>query len=412
MYPTALLLLGCCCLRIFRWEILILALSAIISAILKICHEFFFRYFQIEIFRMKPATLVSFLFFISISICAQHDTTDSLKSLVNDKEDTATVWLLKEIGDLSYPKIDSVYSYYQRGISLARKINFSDGQWRLKRDLAELLYRTGNYPQALRTSFETLKQAEELNDTLKIYWSMRDVMMTYEYMPNEMEQAKQYADKIRNIVYSGFFKDKPSIDFYYLLGYVNHVIEYFNQKKKLDSALYYAQQSYEISSQLPGDSSIVGLTLALGNLAYINEKLGNHDLALTYYRMNIALSIRAGRPDILAGVKVSIAEILRDRKQNDSALYYAREALRDADNTTDPSTRVSIYSMLSYLYKDQNKFDSSYKYLNLNVNLKDSLFSQDKLKDIQNQSFSENIRQQEIAEQKAKDKKKESKICK
>lgn len=353
---------------------------------------------------MKPIFLVPLVFFICISTFAQNKRLDSLKSLVNDKEDTSTVWLLKKIGDLSDSNPDSAYRYYQRGLQVAKKLNFSAGQWSLKINLAELLFRTGNYPQALKISFEALKLAEELNDTLKIYWSMRGVTMTYGYMGNEPEQVKKYADKTRDIVYSGFFKDKPSIDFYYLLGYVNQVIDYFNQKKQLDSALYYAQRSYEISSEFPGDSSIFGLNLALGNLANINEKLGNHDLALTYYRTNIDLSIKAQRFDILAGVKVSIAEILRNRRQNDSALYYAREALHDADNTTDPSTRVSVYSLLSELYKDQNKFDSSYKYLNLYVNLKDSLYSQDKLKDIQSQSFAETLRQQEIAEQKAKEK--------
>jgi len=83
---------------------------------------------------------------------------DSLKSLVNDNKDTSTVWLLEEIGaELSNSNADSAYSYFQRGVQLAKKINFINGQWQLQHDIAELLYRTGNYPQALKISLETLK---------------------------------------------------------------------------------------------------------------------------------------------------------------------------------------------------------------------------------------------------------------
>jgi len=350
---------------------------------------------------MKPTFLVFFVFFISISASAQDKRLDSLKSLVNTKKDTSTVWLFKEIGDLYSSNIDSAYSYYQKGFQLAKKINFRTGEWELRHDIAELLYRTGSYPQALKISLETLKLAEELNDTMNIYWSTRDVMMTYEFMANESEQILKYAKKLRNIIFSGFFKEQKTIDFFYLIGYVNHITNYYGAKNQLDSVLYYSQRSYEISMRSKEDQLI---SIALGNLANIHEKLGDTDLAFTYYRMNIPQSIKAGRPDILVTTKVSIANLFHGRKQIDSALYYTRQALKDAHKTTDPSAMISIYSTLSELYKEQIKYDSSYKYLKLNIAMRDSLYSQDKLKDIQNQSFAETIRQQDLADQKAKEK--------
>jgi tetratricopeptide (TPR) repeat protein len=332
---------------------------------------------------------------------AQDKNIDSLKTLLNGKEDTTTVWLLKELGDQFNSNIDSAYRYYQKGLQLAKKINFISGQWRLRHDLSELLYRTGSYPQALKISLETLKLAEELNDTMNIYWSMRDVMMTYEYMPNESEQVLKYADKLKNIIFSGFFKEQKTIDFFYLLGYVNHIMTYYSARNQLDSVLYYCQRAYDISMRSKEDQLI---SIALGNLANIYEKLGDTGVAFSYYRKNIPLSIKAGRWDILVGTKVSIANLFQGRKQIDSALYYCRQALQDAYKTTDPSATTSIYSTLSDLYKEQSKYDSSYKYLKLSIAMRDSLYSQDKLKDIQNQSFAETIRQQDIADQKAKEK--------
>ncbi|HEU5165057.1 MAG TPA: hypothetical protein VFU29_05930 [Chitinophagaceae bacterium] len=350
---------------------------------------------------MKPLLFHLFVFYFSLSLVAQDKKIDSLRNLLNGKEDTTAVWLLKEIGDLPNSNIDSAYRYYQKGLQLAKKINFITGQWRLRHDLSELLYRTGSYPQALKISLETLKLAEELNDTMNIYWSMRDVMMTYEFMPEESEQVIKYANYLKNIIFSGFFKDKQSIDFFYLIGYVNHIIDYYSRKKQLDSVLLYTQRSYDISLQIKGDQ---GISIALGNLASIYEKLGDTDLAFTYYRMNIPQASKAGRFDLLVNTKVSIANLLLGKRQLDSALYYTGQALEDAHKTTDPSPRIYLYSTLSDLYKEKGKYDSSYKYLKLNIALRDSLYSQDKLKDIQSQSFAETLRQQDIAEQKEKEK--------
>ena len=56
-------------------------------------------------------------------------------------------------------------------------------------------------------------------------------------------------------------------------------------------------------------------------------------------------------------------------------------------------------NFLADYYKSIQKIDSAYLYLNLTVAAKDSLFSQEKSKQIQNLSFTEMLRQQEISEE-------------
>ena len=338
--------------------------------------------------------------FLVLSTNAQNKI-DSLKKLLTGKEDTAQVWLLKDVGDNYYSiNKDSTYSYLQKGLQLAEQLNFIKGEMELRNDISEILYRFGNYPQALKFSLGSVKRSEQLKDTDNLFWSLRNTMMTYEYLPGEEKQIINYAERIKALVHSGFYKDPKEKELKELIGYINHAAQYYEIIGKMDSALYFRQRSYEIALNMKDDEM---LSLAIGNLAGVQEKMGNNDLAFAYYKMNIPYAERAGRYDILSYTKLSLARMFQEKLQFDSAFYYTRQSLSDVEKSQNPSGLVEIYTTLSDLYKKYNKYDSSYKYLQLKVNLKDSLFSQEKLKDVQNQSFAETIRQQEIVEQKVKE---------
>lgn len=56
--------------------------------------------------------------------------------------------------------------------------------------------------------------------------------------------------------------------------------------------------------------------------------------------------------------------------------------------------------LLSNLYKSSASFDSAFQYQELSMNIKDCLFNIEKIKQVQNLSYNEQLRQQEIIEQK------------
>ena len=62
--------------------------------------------------------------------------------------------------------------------------------------------------------------------------------------------------------------------------------------------------------------------------------------------------------------------------------------------------QLHAVNFLGSFYENKKITDSAFKYLKLTLALKDSLFSQEKSKNVQALTFRENIRQQEIAEQK------------
>jgi len=357
---------------------------------------------------MKRLLIIFITTLATFKVVGQTKTIDSLKQLITPKKDTVKVLLLEKIGlaflrirmDSSLRYKDSGLHYYQDALDLAQKLNFVSGEMECREIICEVLYRTGNYPRALQFSLEYMKRAENLRDTLNLFWSMRSVLMTYEYLPNESHHVLKLAEAIRALIHSGFFKDEKQLALFELIGYVNHAKTYYETAGQLDSVLYFSQRSYEIASRLQDDQLIA---LATGSLADINYKLKNIDVALSYYKMSAEASRKSGRFDQLAYVEIMIATIFQEKSQIDSAFLYAHQSLINLKKVTDPLTRMSVYSQLSELYKHNNKFDSAYKYLDLNVTIKDSLYSQQKTNSIESLIYGEQLRQQELEQKKIRD---------
>jgi signal transduction histidine kinase len=82
--------------------------------------------------------------------------------------------------------------------------------------------------------------------------------------------------------------------------------------------------------------------------------------------------------------------------KNDSALYYAKLGLAKSQNTGHVRDVIGSYSSLVDIYKDQGRPDSALIYLQLANAAQDSLLSLEKIKQLQNIGFDEQLRLQEL----------------
>ncbi len=81
--------------------------------------------------------------------------------------------------------------------------------------------------------------------------------------------------------------------------------------------------------------------------------------------------------------------------QVDSSLYYAKKGLNISKQESLTPKILDATSLLTELYIPLNT-DSAFKYQQLMLAAKDSLFSEEKVKQMQNLSFNEKLRQQEV----------------
>jgi signal transduction histidine kinase len=82
----------------------------------------------------------------------------------------------------------------------------------------------------------------------------------------------------------------------------------------------------------------------------------------------------------------------------DSALFYGRRSLVLAHDLSLPGQSLNASIFLTSLYESKGLIDSAFKYQKISGMLKDSLYNKEKIKQVQNYTFDEKLRQQEISE--------------
>jgi hypothetical protein len=95
-----------------------------------------------------------------------------------------------------------------------------------------------------------------------------------------------------------------------------------------------------------------------------------------------------------------MARLFTDAARTDSALYYARLSLASAYASGFTKRLLNAASFLTNYFKGMNLVDSAFHYQEITMAAKDSLFSEEKVRKVQNLNFTEQIRQQEILEAK------------
>ncbi len=344
--------------------------------------------------KMKSFLIASSLFLFALtSIHAQDSVADSLRQLLTGtKDDTSRVLILAKLSSAYiYSEPDSAMKFAHEGLRLAQKIKYFMGEaWCLNAIGATLMV-TGNYPKALETYHEALKLRELINDSAGIAASMTNIGIIYAQQ-GDYRQALQYLFKAKEI-------DEALQDERNITSDLLNIGEAYNKMNRIDSALLFTQRAYEMALQHKVEDK---MGTVLNNLGNIHSKMANNNLALEFYRLGISFSITRGNKNVLGESYFGIAEIYKKSAQGDSAIYFAKKALITGQESSDPIIVSDAGMLLADLYETANANDSAFHYFKIAVAAKDSVFSEEKVRQVQVLGFNERLRQQEIAEEKAR----------
>ncbi|MEO7524232.1 MAG: hypothetical protein ABIT58_09070 [Ferruginibacter sp.] len=173
----------------------------------------------------------------------------------------------------------------------------------------------------------------------------------------------------------------------------------------LDSALMYAQKAYEIDRK----SNPSEMIFAFLNLAGVQSKLGNAQLAVTYYNMALKEAQGTSHVRYLNMIYTGLAQHYQSVNEKDSCEVYARKAIAAVTNTPFFYLSSKPAQLLADRYEKTN-CDSTLKYAKVFKTATDSLQSRKANLQIQLMTFDEDLRQQELAAEqiKAKEERKEN----
>lgn len=337
---------------------------------------------------MKKAIVILPLFFM-LAVSAQINEEDSLKQLLNTKiKDSTRVMVLTDLAEIySYSSLDTSLILAQQGLMLARQTGFIRGEARGLSCLGIIFWLTGDYSKALEHYLQALKKYESLNDQAGILRTYSDMGIIYHDMgdPNMgisyFQKSKIIAESIK----------RPDL----LSRVLINLGESFEKLNQLDSARIYTNHGYELSISL---NNVYGIGIGLNNLGNIYSKMNQDEIALGYYHQSLSMVKETQDIEVLCETTLGMAELFKRSMQADSAHYYARLSLASGQKGGFTKRVLNASYFLSDYFKGLQKVDSAYHYLEITIAAKDLLFNQEKVKEVQNLSFTEKLRQEEIAE--------------
>ncbi|MFI5153493.1 MAG: ATP-binding protein [Chitinophagales bacterium] len=325
------------------------------------------------------------LLLYSFNVHTQNKTIDSLKMILRKgKDDTNKVNAYANLlFNYQWSSPDSALAYSLAGLQLARKLNFVKGELRIMQSTGEALAIKGNFSRALATQFEALRLAENLGNHGEVLIAYTWIGAVYLYS-EDYSNALIYFTKAKSVNYS-FLQDPK-----FMLGFIGETYFYLNE---LDSAYRYIKKSYGLDVQSKTDH----WSIPYYYLGKIYEERGDYDRAFEFYRINIQVSTET--LEFLEAYN-GIASTFKKNGQIDSALIYAKKVIENG--SAFPSTIIEAGKLLTAIYKSKGLTDSAFKYQELSLTAKDSLFGQEKVKQMQNLSFNEQLRLQETEAAKLK----------
>ena len=172
---------------------------------------------------------------------------------------------------------------------------------------------------------------------------------------------------------------------------------------KPDSALIFEKEAEELALQ-SGFKKYLGQVYQI--TAEIFLKKGNRELARQYYYKALETSGQQLNRNSVSGNVFSLVQFYLAEGQKDSALKYAMMNLQIIQSLGTVAGRVvnlgSVYQNIYLSYKLTNQYDSIFKYQELTLVTKDSLYKLriKNLTDFQNVSFQEQMRLQQLEKEK------------
>ena len=285
-------------------------------------------------------------------------------------------------GDTSFVQKSAVLVSFLESVNDDRNRDF------IQLIINDQLAKRGNYVTSLASTLEITNRAEQQKDTTKILAAYRKLGNAYYYA----------GDKVNEHVYNikAMLIAKEINDVVSLSGIANNISASYAEQKSPDSALMYGRMGLDYARR-SGD--IRSLSMITGTIAEVFIADNQYDSALIYARESLGYG---DAKNVLGNVWTlnAISQVFLKTNYCDSANYYAHKAIEIAAELGFKDQLQSAYETLSLSYYKTQQPDSAYNYLKLALNVKDDLYSSDKIKQVQGVMAREQLRLQQLEKEK------------
>ena len=325
---------------------------------------------------------------------SQEKIKDSLENLLRTaRDDSARIAILGRLTWINtWSNPEHALELAKQQLLLARKTRMTQAEAISLASNAIVLSVLGDYSDAIEYYLQSNKLCEKFKYTSQLQLNYLNISETYSDA-GDHANAIAYAYKGKTIIDTAMAKDTAVIWRKMLTWtYIGEAYEKFGQ---LDSAFLYLQNARAVDSIYFGKQNGF-ITLHLAGAYAKKNQLAD---ATKYYGETIINSTIHGYNSDLMDACNGLANLLNRNGQTDSAIFYTNQTILIGKSTAYPLAILNAATLLSDIYKSRHNLDSAVKYMGLTILIKDSLFNREKVRQVQEVSFSEQLHQQELQQE-------------
>ncbi|MEP7169994.1 MAG: tetratricopeptide repeat protein [Bacteroidota bacterium] len=314
------------------------------------------------------------------------------KSLISSSKPST----LYNIGNLydalgEYP---NAFNFYFKALKLDEESGDKIGSATVLSAIGSIYSKQGNYSKALDFYFRSEKMNEEvkskkveaknLSSIGNIYYYQKNYTKALEYNFKALKVAEELGNK--NLI-STFMSNIGSV--------------YYDQYD-YTKALEYNFKSLKLAEELGKKEQI---SISLVNIGTVYNDQKDYTKALDYYLKALKLDEESGDQYLIASVSGNVGQLYTITKKNAEAEKYLLKALAISNNLGELDLQQDECNNLSALYEQTGNYKKSLEYYKKSMTAKDSLFNEDKAKEITAKSMTYEFEKKEAATKAENDKK-------
>jgi len=340
------------------------------------------------------------LFIINTLAAQNQPIADSLKTIINlQKQDTTEVNALVYLSR-QQTQVDSAFKYVQQGLLLAQKINYKKGEADCYLQIEGINSNFLNdHSAGIQNLFDALKIYSDINYTIGVAETHLHLQGLYRAI-GDYENALKHAFAGQQIAESNNVTGRPFSFGGHRLSplFYAEIAQTYILINQLDSAELYIQKSINKNELFKGSK----WNFPIYMLGTIQNKKGDYKLALATFRSAIPLAIQNEFFQDTLQIYSGMSTLFKNTKELDSAIYYAKMVNESSNPEREAHYWLNAINNIGQAYKLKGNIDSTLKYTEYYHQVKDSIFSRDKDRAVQNIGFNEKLKQQEIISAQAK----------
>jgi AraC-like DNA-binding protein len=323
---------------------------------------------------MRHFSLLIGLFLFSNSAIGQNTTIDSLYLALQDhpEEDTIRVKTLVSMCRLEV-RFEPIRNkeHAEEALRISKKINFIRGIGNANRYIANYYQVVGDYPLAIKHAYEMLRAFERIPYAMGVSQAYQLLGILYDDA-GDREKAKG--------CYSNAIELCKKADLKKELGYCyNNLAGLYFDASEFNKALEFNLKSIEIRREIKDER---GLSTSFGNLASVYVKQKKYNDALVYFEKALPLAKKMDYLERIANIYESMGEMYTLTGNYEKAEGYLLDAISLEKKLNNKKQLQTTNSYLASLETKRRRFEKALQYVEQANRYKDSMYTEDKAKQI------------------------------